>query len=126
MNKSEKEIDHLIQEALSKEEAAYYAELGEQNMPQKLLSLFRGKNSWLNVVIMLISLVVLSLSIYCFIEMLNTDVISDKLEWAFYALIGFMSNILFKIWSWNQMDKNSLLREIKRLEFQVSLLGKKG
>ncbi|WP_339609081.1 DUF6768 family protein [uncultured Roseivirga sp.] len=36
-----------------------------------------------------------------------------------------MSNILFKIWSWNQMDKNSLLREIKRLEFQVSLLGKK-
>ena len=29
-----------------------------------------------------------------------------------------------KIWAWMQMDKNAIMREIKRLEFQVSVLVK--
>lgn len=126
MNDSEKEMDDLIHQALTKEEAAYYDQLGEQNMPQMILGLFKGKNSWITVVMFVFNLVVLGLSIYTFVEMLNTDVIVDKLEWAFYTLIGFITMSLLKIYNWNQMDKNAMLREIKRLEFQVSLLGKKG
>ncbi|WP_323755915.1 DUF6768 family protein [Roseivirga sp.] len=125
MNDSEKEMDDLIHQALTKEEAAYYDQLGEQNMPQMILGLFKGKNSWITVVMFVFNLVVLGLSIYTFVEMLNTDVIVDKLEWAFYTLIGFITMSLLKIYNWNQMDKNAMLREIKRLEFQVSLLGKK-
>ena len=126
MNDSEKEMDDLIHQALTKEEAAYYDQLGEQNMPQMILGLFKGKNSWITVVMFVFNLVVLGLSIYTFVEMLNTDVIVDKLEWAVYTLLGFITMSLLKIYNWNQMDKNAMLREIKRLEFQVSLLGKKG
>ncbi|KYG82339.1 DUF6768 family protein [Roseivirga echinicomitans] len=126
MNDSEKEMDDLIHQALTKEEAAYYDQLGEQNMPQMILGLFKGKNSWITLVMFVFNLVVLGLSIYTFVEMLNTDVIVDKLEWAVYTLLGFITMSLLKVYNWNQMDKNALLREIKRLEFQVSLLGKKG
>ena len=124
MNKSEKEFDALIQEALTKEEAKYFEEMAEQNVPQMILGLFKGKNSWLNFVITIVNLVVLGIGIYAFIEMLNAVDTNDKLEWMFYTLICFLMMMLFKLWSWNQLDKNALMREIKRLEYQVSLLSK--
>lgn len=125
MNKSEKEFDDLIQEALSKEEAEYFSKLGEQNVPQMVLGLFKGKNSWLNILIAVINIVAFGVAVFTFIQMLNTTETNDKLEWMFYTLICFIMMVLLKIWSWNQLDKNALLREIKRLEYQVSLLGRK-
>lgn len=125
MNNSEKEFDNLIQEALTKEEAKYFSKLAEQNVPQMVLGLYKGKNSWLNIVITLVNLVVFGLGIYTFIEMLATEETNLKIEWMFYTIICFLLMVMFKIWSWNQMDKNALVREIKRLEYQVSLLGKR-
>ncbi|NVJ46612.1 MAG: hypothetical protein HWE21_10350 [Cytophagia bacterium] len=125
MNKSEKEFDVLIQEALSKEEAKYFDEMAEQNVPQMVLGLFKGKNSWLNIVMIVVNLGVFGIGIYTFTEMLKTESTNLKLEWMFYTLMCFLMMVLFKLWSWNQMDRNALMREIKRLEYQVSLLSKK-
>lgn len=125
MNNSDKEIDALIQEALTKEEADYFDQLGEQNIPQQLFGLFRGKNSWMNIVMAIVTLGVFALSVFTFLNMLNAEVLDEKLDWMFYTLICFMAMVLFKIWGWNQMDKNVLMREIKRLEYQVSLMKKK-
>jgi len=125
MNKSEKEFDDLIQEALSKEEAEYFSQLGEQNVPQMVLGLFKGKNSWLNILIAVINIAAFGVAVFTFIQMLNTTDTNDKLEWMFYTIICFIMMVLLKIWSWNQLDKNALIREIKRLEYQVSLLGRK-
>ena len=122
MKKSDKEIDTLIQQALSREEAEYFDQLGEQNIPQQLLGLLKGKNSWMNIVMIIMHLVVLGIAIWTFTEMLATEVIGEKLEWMFYTLVCFLAMVLFKIYGWNQMDKNAMLREVKRLEYQVSLL----
>jgi len=122
MNKSDKEIDDLIHQALSKEEAAYFDEMGEQNIPNQVLSLFKGKNRWMNVLMVFMNLVVFAVAVYTFLNMLNAEVLDEKLDWMFYTLIAFMAMSLLKLWGWNQMDKNALMREIKRLEYQVSLL----
>lgn len=122
MDKSEKELDQLIQQALSREEAEYFEQLGQQNLPQQLIGLFRGKNSWMNIVISIMHLVVLGIAAWTFTEMLKTEVMGEKLEWMFYTIICFMSMMLFKLWGWNQMDKNMVLREVKRLEYQIALL----
>ena len=122
MDKSDKELDQLIQQALSREEAEYFEKLGQQNIPQQLIGLFRGKNSWMNIVISVMHLVVLAIATWTFTEMLKTDIMVEKLEWMFYTIICFMSMMLFKLWGWNQMDKNVVLREVKRLEYQIALL----
>lgn len=122
MNNSDKEVDDLIHQALSKEEAAYFEKMGEQNIPQQVFSLFKGKNKWMNVLMVGMNLIVFAVAVYTFINMLDAEVINDKLEWMFYTLISFMTMSLLKSWGWNQMDKNALMREIKRLEYQVSLL----
>jgi hypothetical protein len=122
MNNSDKEVDDLIHQALTKEEAAYFEKMGEQNIPQQVFSLFKGKNKWMNVLMVGMNLIVFAVAVYTFINMLDAEVINDKLEWMFYTLISFMVMSLLKSWGWNQMDKNALMREIKRLEYQVSLL----
>lgn len=122
MNKSDKEVDELIHQALSKEEAAYFDQMGEQNIPQQVFGLLRGKNGWMNIVMVIMTLIIFGVSIYCFLEMLEAEVMDVKIEWMFYTLIGFMGMMLLKIWGWNQMDKNATIREIKRLEYQISLL----
>lgn len=122
MNNSDKEVDDLIHQALTKEEADYFDKMGEQNIPQQVFSLFKGKNKWMNVLMVGMNLIVFAVAVYTFINMLDAEVINDKLEWMFYTLISFMAMSLLKSWGWNQMDKNALIREIKRLEYQVSLL----
>lgn len=124
MNNSDKEVDDLIHQALSKEEAAYFDKMGEQNIPQQIFGLFKGQNRWMNVLMVIMNLAIFGVAIYTFINMLNVEGVEMKLEWMFYTLISFMAMMLLKQWSWNQMDKNVLLREIKRLEYQVSLLKK--
>ncbi len=123
-NKSKEEVDDLIQKALSKEEAEFFDQLGEQNIPQQFIGLFKGKNSWMNILIAVIHVIALVVAIYTFTNMLDSEVIVDKMEWMFYTIVCFMAMVLLKIWGWNQMDKNSLMREIKRLEYQVSLMKK--
>lgn len=122
MKKSEKEIDDLIHQALSKEEAAYYDQLGEQNLPEMVFGLFKGRNGWVNVLMVVMTIVILGVMIYTVIEMLNAESIGDKMEWMFYSIVGFITIALLKIWGWNQIDKNAILRELKRLEYQVALL----
>jgi uncharacterized membrane protein len=124
MDKSEKEVDKLIHEAFSMEESEYFDKLGEQNIPQMVTGLFSGRLAWMNVLIAIITLVVFGLTVRSFVEMLNTEVINDKLEFMTYSILGFIAMALLKTWGWNQIDKNALLREIKRLEFQISLLKK--
>ncbi len=125
MNKTDKEIDALIHEALNKEEAEYFDKLGEQNVPQMLSGLFTGKNSWLNIYVIVFQLLIFGATIWTFTEFLAAEEMIPKMEWMFYSLVGWVAMAMLKQFSWNQMDKNQLKREIKRLEYQVSLLGKR-
>lgn len=122
MKKSENEIDDLIHQALNKEEAAYYDQLGEQNLPQMVFGLFKGRNGWLNVVMVIMTLAILGVMIFTITGMLNAEDLGEKMELMFYSLLGFITIVLMKIWSWNQIDKNAILREMKRLEYQMALL----
>lgn len=122
MKKSDKEIDELIHQALSKEEADYFDHLGEQNIPEQLFGLLKGKNSWMNWVMIVMHFIVLAVAVWTFTEMLETDVVGEKLEWMLYTLFCLLAMVMFKLWGWNQMDKNAIMREVKRLEYQVSLL----
>lgn len=125
MNKTDKEIDALIHEALNKEEAEYFDKLGEQNVPQMLSGLYRGKNSWLNIYVLVFQLLIFAVTIWTFTEFLAAEEMMLKMEWMFYSLIGWVGMAMLKQFSWSHMDKNQLKREIKRLEYRVSLLSKR-
>ena len=119
------DIDQLIKETLTQEEAKFYDELEEQNIFEMLTGLFNGKNKWLIYIMNVMTLVFFSLFIYCTIQFFNTDVTNELIKWGIGACVFLMGISMLKLFSWMQMDKNALLRELKRLELQVSSISGK-
>lgn len=124
MNKLE-DIDQLIKETLTEEEAKFYDELEEQNIWQMMFGIFKGKNSWINIVIAIVQLLWFVLFIYCAIQFFNTDETNELIKWGIFGTLSIMASSMLKFYSWMQMDKKALIREIKRLELQVSSLSGK-
>lgn len=123
-NKME-EIDQLIKDTLSKEEAAFYDSLEEQNLFDMVFGLFKGKNAWFLIITNIMTILFLGLFVYCCIQFFNVESAEELIKWGFGTLVSLLSVCMLKIYAWMQMDKNAILREMKRLELQVmSLSGK--
>jgi len=125
MKNSTEDIDTLIKETLTKEEAKFYDELDEQGILGMIWGLFRGKNSWINILMNIVTVVFFGFFLYCMIQFFNTNDTNELIKWAGGALMFLIGISMLKIFAWMQMDKNALLREIKRLELQVSSLSSK-
>ncbi|QTE23433.1 DUF6768 family protein [Polaribacter cellanae] len=114
------EIDKLIKETLSKEEAKFYDGLKEQNMLDSVLGLFQGKNKWIMFLMNFMTLVFFGLFVYCTVNFFNTDVTNELIKWGIGGLVFLFGVSMLKIFAWMQMDKNTLIREMKRLELLIS------
>ena len=124
--KTEREkIDELIKETLSQEEAEFYDDLDEQNLFGKIGETFKGKMGWLAIVMNIANLVFFGLFIYCSVRFFDTDQTNDLIKWAVAGLLCWSFMAFIKLYVWMQMDKNDILREVKRLELQVSALAHK-
>ena len=122
MKNNIEEIDKLIKETLTQEEAKFYDELDEQNILQMVLGIFKGKNKWIMYLMNIMTLVFFSLFVYCTVQFFNTDVTNELIKWGLGSIVFLLGVSMLKIFAWMQMDKNALLRELKRLELQVSSL----
>ena len=123
MKKGE-EIDDLIKEALSEEEAKFYDELGEQNLFEKIGGIHKGKTGWLASLMTVIHVLMFGVFVYCTVQFFNTDSTNELIKWACAGLLSMIFMIMMKIYLWMQMDKNDVLRELKRIELQISALTK--
>ena len=124
-SKKQKQFDELIHEALSREEAEFYDQLEEDSIRETVTSLLKGKYRWLNAAMVIVSFAIMAAGVYSIIQFFNSTDVKMLITWsgAFFlcmAAIGAM-----KIWAWMQFDKHDLMREIKRLELQVSVLANK-
>lgn len=124
--KTEKEkIDQLIKETLGHEEAKFYDELEEQNLFGKIGRTFKGKMGWLAVAMNIMNLIFFGLFIYCCVRFFDAGQTNDLIQWAVAGLMCWSFMAFIKLYMWMQMDKNDVLRELKRLELQVSVLSSK-
>ena len=119
------DIDRLIKEALSEEDSEILDRLQEQSLFESLMSNFQGKMKWIAMYSFFMILVIFALSIYCLVQFLEAEEIREMLLWGAGMMVGLVMVGMLKMWHWMQMDKNALVREIKRLELQVGLLVKK-
>ena len=119
------DIDKLIKETLNQEEAKFYDELEEQNVFQMLGGLFQGKNKWIMLMMNFMTLVFFALFIYCTVQFFDTEETNAMIQWGIGGLVFLFGVSMLKVFAWMQMDKNALLREMKRLELQVSSLSGK-
>ena len=125
MKNKKEEIDRLIKETLTEQEAKFYDELDEQNLFDMVIGVFRGKNKWMFIYINVIQVLTFIAFIYCLVQFFNTEETNDLIKWGLAGFLAIFATTMLKLFTWMQMDKNAIIREIKRLEIQVSSLSGK-
>lgn len=125
MNDKKDNIDDLINQALSEEESEILERLEEeQSIFEQMMANFKGKMKWLALYSIFIMLLLFAFAVYCFIQFLQAEEIRSMLLWGAGMGFGMMAVGMLKTWHWMQMDKNTILREIKRLELRMATLNK--
>ncbi|MEQ8477990.1 DUF6768 family protein [Fulvivirga sp.] len=120
MKKTNEQIDKIIYEALSKEEAEFYDQLGEQNIIDMTLGVFQGKNKNLYILTFIMAFVLFIAVVYCGVQFYQAETVKEMLVYigiGFFCMTGVMG---IKMWHWMQMNNNVILREMKRLELQIA------
>ena len=119
------DIDKLIKDTLTEEESKFYDQLEEQNVFGMVRGLYKGKNSWFTLVMHIMNVIAFGCAIYCLIQTFDAEKTNELLLWIAGFFFCFIVMSMLKLYSWMAMDRNAILREMKRLELQVMSLSSK-
>ena len=120
------DIDDKILEALSTEDKEVMANYGKElGLFGLMIESFKGKLGVWMIVVFIMILVFAFVSIYSVINFFSVEEIIPKLNWMAITLIAVIAVIFLRLTYWIQLIHISTIREMKRLELQVSLLAKK-
>ncbi len=122
MKESKENIDVLIREALGQEEAEIFERLGEPSLPEMLSDLFRGRQRFLAIGSIIIMTILFGFGIYCAVRFFQAAEVRGMLLWGWLFFFCLFATGAIKLWHWMEIEKNAVLREVKRLELQVAYL----
>lgn len=125
MKNNMEEIDKLIKETLTQEESKFYNDLNEQGLFGMVRGLFKGKLKWIIVMMIVLNFIVIGFFIYSAFQFFQATDTIGLIKWSVAGFICLIMVSMLKLFSWMQMNKNALMREIKRLELLISTLNNK-
>ena len=115
-------IDDLIGKALTEEDRALLASHSEPGYLAQAFGIFRGPMAGIMWMVNVASGVAAIAGIYAIWKMFGTSDALVAVKWGVAALFLFQVTSLCKTFMANRMEGNRLMRELKRVELQVSLL----
>ena len=122
MKKEVEQLDELIKETLSAEEAKFYEELEEKNLFGKITDVYKGKMGWLAITMNVVHLLFFVFFVYAVIQFFDATTTEAMITWSGAGFLAMIFMAMLKLYVWMQMDKNDILRELKRIELQISVL----
>ena len=122
MNDTDKKIKDLFRKA---DEAAGYDPDREDTIRDMLVTSFKGKLKWMAVIVWVYMIVFTVLAVLVSVQFFKAEIVRDQIMWAtaFACLIAFLT--VTKLWYWMLINRNSIKRELKRLELTVAMLVEK-
>ncbi len=119
-------IDAKIRRALEATDADLADEFdGDQSMMEMVFDTFRGTQKWLTFLAIFWGLVFMAGSVVGIIQVFKAQETRELILWGLGFVFCFSAVAMMKVWFWMQMNRNSILREIKRVELQVARLAAK-
>ena len=92
----------------------------DQSFRQMMAGTFRGRNRWMAVVVYIYLLVFTGLMVASVIQFFGGETTAHQIAWATAFLFSSMVVMFLKLWIWNMMNRNAIVREIKRLELRLA------
>jgi hypothetical protein len=118
------DVDDAIREALSREDAELLAQLNEEpGSLRQIAGIFQGPLNWIYVTLLIAAVLVGTVGVYAAWRFSISTEVRPLFYWG--AGTGFCLIVLavVRIVFFMQLNTNRILRELKRLELQVALLG---
>ena len=116
-------IDAKIRRALEATDADLADEFdGDQSMMEMVLDTFRGTQKWLTFFAIFGGIVFMTGTVFGIIQLFKAQEMHEHILWGLGVMFCLSAVSMMKIWFWMQMNRNSILREIKRVELQVARL----
>ncbi|MBI4906190.1 MAG: hypothetical protein HY820_21325 [Acidobacteria bacterium] len=115
-----KELDKAIRQSLSADDAELFDRLdADQALQRQVLATFQGKLRWFNAVGWVAGLAMFTAACFFSWQFVQAVEVGEMLRWGAAAAVAFAGVLLIKVWFWLEMQKNAIVRELKRLELQV-------
>lgn len=117
------DVDRAIRQSLSAEDAELFDRLSfDQSLRQQVLATFEGRLRWMNVAGWIAGFVLFGVAAVMAWRFVQAPTTQDMLRWGAGSALAFAGLGLVKVWFWMEMQKNAIMREVKRLELQVASL----
>jgi len=120
-----KDINEKILEAIKEDQSGYCVPESESTAIGLIRQSFTGTFKITFIFIVILQLIFAGLSIYCAYQMFGTEITNEKLEWLAGTIAFCLAFAIARLWFFMELNRLSLLREMKRLELQVAFLSEK-
>jgi hypothetical protein len=115
-------IDRAIRDALSKEDAEFLARFEDRNPIGEALGTFSGPWGAMNIFAAIITFALFGVFVYCAWNAFTGSDVRATVIWSAGAIWSALAVAMLKMYFWMEMNKNVVLREVKRLELQIARL----
>ena len=117
------DIDRALRQSLSAEDAELLDRLaGDEALHRQVLATFEGRLRWFNALGWIVGVVLFGVACVTAWRFVNALDIAEMLRWGAVSALAFAGLALIKVWFWLELQKNAVVRELKRLELQVASL----
>jgi hypothetical protein len=117
------DLDHAIRQSLSAEDLELFNRLGaDQALHRQVLATFAGRRRWFNAAGLVAGVVLFGVASVLAWRFVQATEVGDMLRWGAAAAFAFAGLALVKLWFWLELQKDEIVREVKRLEVQVASL----
>jgi hypothetical protein len=117
------DLDQAIRESLSAEDTKLFDRLGaDQALHRQVLSTFEGQLRWFNAAGWIAGFVMFGVASVAAWRFVQAQEVGEMLRWGAASGLAFAGLGLIKVWFWLELQKNAIVREVKRLEVQVASL----
>ncbi len=110
-------LDEEIRKALSAEDAQKIGGPDDGlRVDQLVLATFRSRNWLMTIPIVIVSLVVMGLAIWCLVRFFDATEVQAMIGWAMGVITGTFMIGFMKVWFWLEMQRIAITREVKKVE----------
>ncbi|MDA2933945.1 hypothetical protein MYX82_06335 [Acidobacteria bacterium AH-259-D05] len=118
-----RDIDKMIRDTLGAEEAELFESLGgEQGIQEMVIDSFRGKTRWMVALVFVTIPAFVVLAVLATVQFFQVEGVNEMIAWACAFMFCWIAIGMMKVWYWMELNKNTIIRELKRVELQIAQL----
>ena len=116
-------LDEQIRNALNSNDAQMLGGPDDGlRIDQLVISTFRSRHWIMTIPIVLVSIVVMVLSIWCLVRFFDATEVQHMIGWAMGVIAGTFMIGFMKVWFWMEMQRIAITREVKKVELLAARL----